>query len=173
MARPVDDDGDPACCSAQARAVVDCRWEAGCGSSDRRDGRKDRVQESLDGLDVQVDPGCLVVHRDDDPRTDRVEEAGDLGVVDRRRSARRRQDDVRAGREPARARSRRARGRRGKPHAGPRIGVDDRDLVVRRPLGGLEDADRLDRDAPELGPPGGRSRARIVSNGGTIWPRWL
>ncbi len=52
--------------------------------------------------------------------------------------------------------------------------MDDRHLVLGQPLGRLEDVDGLDLDAAkDACLPAGSSRARIVSNGGTIWPRWL
>ena len=53
------------------------------------------LEESFQGLDIQVDPGRLVVHREDQPGPDRVDQRGDLGEVDRRRPAGRGQHDVR------------------------------------------------------------------------------
>ena len=51
--------------------------------------------------------------------------------------------------------------------------VNDRHFVFRQAFGRLEDVDRLESDASEDRALGGSSSARSVSNGGTIWPRWL
>ena len=51
--------------------------------------------------------------------------------------------------------------------------MDDRHFVFGQTLGRLENVDRLEPDAAKDRALRGSSRARMVSNGGTIWPRWL
>ena len=108
------------------------------------------LQEPFQRLDVEVDLGRLVVHRHDDPRSDGVEQSGDLGKVDRRRAAGGRQDDV----GPAQRRQLGFGERVAEVAQEDEVQVlgaemDDRHFVFGQALGRLENMDRLEPDAAD------------------------
>ena len=116
------------------------------------------LEESPDRLDVQVDPGGLVVHRHDDPGADRLEQAGRSRGS--RSSAARRPGRARPpplGSAPARPRRAGGRGRRGRRRATPSA----RKWTIAtsssgRFSGDSKNADRLEPEAAHLAPAGGK-----------------
>ena len=108
------------------------------------------LQKSFERLDVEVDLGCLVVHGQDDSRSDGVEQGGNFGKVDRRRPAGGRQHDV--------GPSERRQLRLGEGMAEVaqehevqvlRAKMDDRHFVFGQALGTLENMDRLKPNAAD------------------------